>query len=138
MAKAVFKFNAVELQMAVRRRLREMPHLARAAMNDVGAMVEREAKLRVPVDTGMLTACIWREIVDSPHGAAAVIYVPENASGAQYAIPMHEHQYQLGKNSQEKQRKVGVPVGRKFIIRAIDDNPKKIAAIIIRKVGVGA
>ena len=70
MAKAVFKFNAVELQMAVRRRLREMPHLARAAMHDVGVMIEREAKLRVPVDTGMLTACIRHTIADSPRGAA--------------------------------------------------------------------
>lgn len=133
MAKAVFKFNAVELQMAVRRRLREMPHLARAAMNDVGMMIEREAKLRVPVDTGMLTACIRREIVSHAHGVAAVIYVPENSPGAQYAIAMHENQYRLGRNSQEKQRKVGVPVGRKYITRAMYDNPKKIRAIIARK-----
>ena len=76
MAKAVFKFDAVNLKMAIRRRLREMPHLARAAMNDVGMMVEREAKLRVPVDTGMLTACIRREIVDSPHGAAVGLSFP--------------------------------------------------------------
>ena len=133
MAKATFTFNSVQLQMAVRRRLLEMPHLARAAMNDVGMMIEREAKLRVPVDTGMLTACIRREIVSHAHGVAAVIYVPENSPGAQYAIAMHENQYRLGRNSQEKQRKVGVPVGRKYITRAMYDNPKKVAAIITRK-----
>ena len=138
MAKATFTFNSVQLQMAVRQRLREMPHLARAAMNDVGMMIEREAKLRVPVDTGMLTACIRREIITHPHGVAAVIYVPENTPGAQYAIAMHENRYHLGRNSLEKQRKVGVPVGRKYISRAMYDNPKKVAAIITRKVGVGA
>ena len=136
MGKQVFTYDITKFSAAIQKRLREAPELAHAAMRDVGARIEREAKFRCPVDIGTLTASIQHTVVVAQDGIAAVIYIPENDLAAPYAILMHENQYQLGKNSLERQNKVGVPVGRKFITRAIDDNPKAIAGIITAKLKV--
>ena len=56
--------------------------------------------------------------------------IAAKAPSSHYAIPMHEGFYQLGENSREKQRKVNVMVGRKFITRAIDENRPTIKEII--------
>ena len=102
MGKAVFTYDVKKFSAAVRKRLKDAPHLAHLAMKDVGARIEREAKFRCPVEQGMLTASIQHTAVDDQTGATAVIFVPVNAPGARYAIPMHENQYQLGKKSLEE------------------------------------
>ena len=95
------------------------------ALEEIGDFVSKEAKLRAPVKEGILTMTIEPNV----QGNAVIIRVPENSPASDYAIPMHEHEYNLGDKSQQKQGKVGAEVGRKFITRAIDDNQKKIMKI---------
>ena len=136
MARQLFRFNTSQLGDAVRRELQAQPVRARRAMDAVGGFLNGEAKDLVPVDTGMLTADISNRTVEYKKSFAAVIYIPANAASSKYAIPMHEHRYMLGKNSKAKMRKVGKPVGRKFITRALDGHLEDIRGIIKREAGV--
>jgi len=94
------------------------------ALDRIGDFVSKEAKLRAPVYAGNLTEDIEQNI----QGDAVIIRVPENSPSSNYAIPMHEHEYNLGDESAQKQAK-GFEVGRKFITRAIDDNQDAIMEI---------
>ena len=93
-----------------------------------------EVKKRTPIDEGFLTADVSNKTVAYKKSFAAVVYVPSNATSSKYAIPMHEHRYNLGRKSIQKQRKVGKLVGRKYITRALWDNTKSIKAIIASEV----
>ena len=95
------------------------------ALDKIGDFVSKEAKLRAPVYAGNLTGDIEQNI----QGDAVIIRVPENSPSSNYAIPMHEHEYNLGDKSLQKQGKMGAEVGRKFITRAIDDNQDAIMEI---------
>lgn len=134
MAKDLFRFNTSELGRKVQQELQAMPVKTRRAMNAVGGFLNGEAKDRAPVDEGFLTADISNKTVEYSKSFAAVVYVPSNATSAEYAIPMHENNYILGKNSAAKQKKVSVPVGKKFITRALNDNRKNIRKIILDEV----
>ncbi len=118
MAKELFRFNTRRLGENVRRALQAQPVKTRRAM-EVGGYLNGETKDLTPVDEGFLTADVSNMTVQYNSSFAAVIYIPSNAASAKYAIPMHENRYFLGRNSREKQRKVGKPVGRKFITRAM-------------------
>jgi hypothetical protein len=134
MAKNLFRYNTSELGRKVQEQLQAMPFKTQRAMNAVGGFLNGEAKDRAPVDEGFLTADISNKTVQHKKSYAAVVYVPSNATSAEYAIPMHENKYYLGKNSMAKQRKVSVPVGRKFITRALNDNRKQVRKIIFDEV----
>lgn len=133
MAKDLFRYNTSELGRKVQEQLQAMPFKTQRAMNAVGGFLNGEAKDRAPVDEGFLTADISNKTVQYKKSFAAVVYVPSNATSAEYAVSMHENTYQLGKNSMAKQRKVSVPVGRKFITRALDDNRKNISDILLQE-----
>lgn len=133
---AKFRFNTSQLSDAVRRELLAQPVRARRAMDAVGGFLNGEAKDLAPIDTGMLTADISNRTVEHKKSFAAVIYIPSNAASSKYAIPMHEHRYMIGKNSIARMRKVGKPVGRKFITRALDGNIENIRQIIKREAGI--
>ena len=130
MSKQVFRFNTRQLGEKVRAELQAQPVRARRAMDAVGGFLNGEVKDLTPVDEGLLTADISNETVQYKKSFAAVIYVPSNAASSKYAIPMHEKRYKLGKNSMEKLRKLGKPVGRKFITRAMGGNMDDIRGII--------
>ena len=85
---------------------------------------------RAPVLEGHLTADIKGEYQESDGKKAAVIYVPSNATSKDYAIAMHEGMYSLGPLSLEKQAKLGITVGPKFINRGIEDSRDDIQTII--------
>ena len=131
MKRQKFRFNTMELSAAIRRELANHPLRAKRAMDAVGGFLNGEAKDLTPVDEGFLTADVSNRTVEYKKSYAAVIYIPSNGSSAQYAVPMHENEYILGPKSQDKQKKVGKVVGRKFITRAIDGNLKNIRAIIV-------
>lgn len=136
MAKDLFRFNTRQLGDRVRRELQLMPLKTRRAMDAVGGFLNGEVKDLTPQDDGFLTADVSNETVEFKESFAAVIYIPNNANSAQYAIPMHENEYNLGPKSLDKQRKVGKPVGRKFITRAMDGNAEDILGIIESEVKV--
>ena len=116
--------------------LQSQPAKTRHAIDAVGGYLNGEVKDLTPVDKGNLTADVSNRTVEYKESFAAVVYIPSNAASSQYAIPMHENQYHLGKESQEKQRKVGKPVGRKFITRAMEGHMDDIRGIIAREMGV--
>ena len=127
---AKFRFSTRELGRRIQEAARANGAAALKAMNDAGHFLRGQVQLRTPVDKGNLTADIAMEVVPHQKSLATVLYIPSNAPSSQYAIPMHEGNYDLGENSIEKQRKVNVIVGRKFITRAIDENRATIKEII--------
>ena len=133
-AAPVFRFSTVQLQAGIRRLLEQDARLARAAMRDVAMLLIKAARDRAPIDEGNLANSITAEALPYRKSWAAVVYVPINSQAAQYAVPMHEGQYNLGKNSEAKQLKVGVTVGPGYLSRAVDDNKQKIMAMIAFKV----
>lgn len=99
-------------------------------LKQISQAVSGAAKDRAPVDEGHLTADIKGEVQTAGGQTAAVIYVASNATTKDYAIEMHEGEYNLGPLSLAKQAKVGVRVGRKFITRAIEDSREDFKTII--------
>lgn len=122
MAKAKFRYNTRDLAAGIQRELTMQPIRARRAMNAVGGYLAGEAKERSPIDEGFLTADITNTTIENQKSFSAAIYIPSNATSADYAIEMHEGNYTPGWKSQEKSKKTGKAVGRKFITRAIDEN----------------
>lgn len=133
MAEASFRFNTRQLGESVRRHLQTQSARTRNTMDLVGGFLNGEVKDLTPQDQGFLTQDVSNKTVEYKESFAAVVYIPINAKSAQYAIPMHENYYKLGKNSLDKQRKLGKTVGRKFITRAIDGNMEDIKQMIIRR-----
>ncbi|MBR2363715.1 MAG: HK97 gp10 family phage protein [Lentisphaeria bacterium] len=88
-------------------------------MTDVGHFLRGEIQDRTPVKEGFLTAEIRFTVRENQQSVSTAMYVPSNAQSKDYAIFMHESFYLLGPGSLEKQRKVNVTVGRKFITRGI-------------------
>ncbi|MDD4817300.1 MAG: hypothetical protein PHI85_04955 [Victivallaceae bacterium] len=136
MAKTLFRFNTRQLSASVQRELLAQPFRVRRAMDAVGGFLNSEAKDLAPVDEGFLTAEISNDTVRHRKSCAAVIYVPANAASSEYAIPMHEGVYDLGPKSLDKQTKVGKPVGKKFITRALDGHRDDIVGIIKSEVKI--
>lgn len=129
----LFRFNTRQLGEKVRSVLQTHPLLARSAMDAVGGFLNGEVKDLTPQDDGFLTADVSNRTVDYKNSFAAVIFIPSNAPSAQYAVEMHEGNYNLGKNSIAKQHRIGKPVGRRYISRAIEGNRQKIMKIIERR-----
>ena len=129
MAKS-FRFNTRNLAAGIRRELQAEPVRARRAMNAVGGYLAGEAKDRAPVDEGFLTADITNKTVENKKSWSAALFIPSNAASSEYAVAMHEGSYTPGEKSQNKAKKTGKVVGRKFITRAIDENRGDIVKII--------
>lgn len=128
-----FTYNQRELRAAVNRVMATSKRAQVAAMRDASKLFEAEAKLRAPVDEGTLTADITGDVRQNEKSVSARVYVPVNAPSRPYAIPMHEHFYNLGANSQAKQAKVNVVVGRQYISRAITENLDEARQVVISR-----
>ena len=99
-------------------------------LSKIGDVAVREATLRAPKDEGHLEESIEKLLGQDYDGPSVAVRIPNNSPAAQYALPMHEDQYQLGKKSLAKQNKAGVEVGRKFITRGIEAGKSKFEDII--------
>lgn len=107
------------------RDLKQMPLRARRAfmnkMRSKGKKIVKTAQSYAPVDKGNLEKSIQMQELFSK--GAVVFSVGDNESGvdvSDYALYMHEGQYNLGPASLAKDGGSG-KVGRKFLERAIDD-----------------
>lgn len=127
---AKFRFNTHELAAGIKREVMAQPLRAKRAMNAVGGYLAGEAKDRAPLKDGFLTGDITNKTIENKKSFSAAIYIPSNTTSSEYAIAMHEGVYDLGERSENKQKKTGKLVGRKFITRAIDDNRGDIVKII--------
>jgi len=76
----------------------------------------------MPIDEGFLVASEKTEVVQTLTGPVGHIYIPVNSPASDYAIPMHEWSYNLGKGSLTKQAGQKEVVGRKYLERALTEN----------------
>lgn len=130
MGKQLFRFSTRQLSAGIKKALLENAQAEERALADVGHFLRSEVQKRTPVDEGTLTGDVTTRRIDFNKSKAVAVYIPVNAGSSKYAIPMHEGKYLIGWKSRRKQSTVGVLVGAKYIIRAIDDNRKRIVAII--------
>ena len=100
-----------------------------AAAEQIGDVMVGRAKNNAPVDEGSLTQDITHTVENKDGVIVIYCYVPDGAQSSEYAIKMHEENYNLGVNSQLKAEK-GFSVGNKYIRRAMDDSVKDIGEII--------
>jgi hypothetical protein len=134
--KPVIKFNSSQFDARVRKLIKLQPQKKRAALQDIAVFLEGEVKDHTAVDEGHLTENVRGEVQEDGNRMAAVIKIPANSQASQYAIPMHENNYKLGKKSLDKRSKTGKPVGKKYISNPIDNNHDTIREIAIHKLKV--
>lgn len=125
-----FTVNTSAVQKNIIRAMAQHRQKAVRTMTDVGHFLRGEIQDRTPVKEGFLTAEILFAVRENQQSLTTAMYVPSNAQSKDYAIFMHESFYLLGPGSLEKQRKVNVMVGRKFITRGIDENRSTILDLI--------
>ena len=128
---AVFTYNVRSLDADIRRLLTEYKGIRHTAMVKVADFLREEAQYRCPFDKGNLHGDITGRTETYLKSESAIVYVPVNAPSAQYAIPMHEHTYNLGKESLAHPAKTHRVVGPGYLTRAITENTDAINDRII-------
>ena len=110
--------------------LEEMSLDARmAAAEQIADKILGRAKDNAPVDQGYLVGDIAQTVENRDGTIVVFCYVPDGVQSSEYAIKMHEEDYNLGPNSLAKAAK-GCSVGNKYIRRAMDDSAEDIGNII--------
>ncbi len=104
-------------------------------MRQLVQQFKAEAIKRVPIDEGMLEKSFSTKVIDAAlmDEVTGVVYVASNALASDYAIAMHEWDYELGEQSQRKEAASGVIVGQKYLERALSENEKAFGRFIYRK-----
>lgn len=123
-------FDTRQVEKNLRKLIADEPQKRRKAMRDVAKYAEGISRDMTPVDTGTLTGDVKSSVQESGDVTAAVLCIPASAQSAAYAIPMHEHQYELGEKSVRKQGKTGRVVGRGYISRALEIAAERAGKII--------
>ena len=106
------------------------------AISDIGDVALWESVKRAPKDAGDLEDSIKKHMGKDVDGTSVAIVIPNNSDAASYALPMHEGIYSLGEDSEMKQARAGVEVGRKFITRGIEAGKNKYLLILKKELGV--
>ena len=100
-------------------------------LSDIGNNAVKEADDRAPIDMGTLTHDIEKSVqVDNNNLPGVIIRVPLNAPSSDYAVSMHEDEYNLGPRSKKKAARTGKQIGRKYITRGIDASKTKVEFLI--------
>jgi len=133
------KFDASGFEKDIEAAVKKMQE-AGAAMNEGATkiietltdQIHHESIKRMPIDEGFLVASEKTKIEKAflIKEISGHIYFPANSPASDYALPMHEHTYNLGKASQIKQAGQAEIVGRKFLERAWLENLTVIRAYI--------
>ena len=106
------------------------------AISDIGDVALWESVKRAPKDAGDLEDSIKKHMGKDVDGTSVAIVIPNNSDAASYALPMHEGIYSPGEDSEMKQARAGVEVGRKFITRGIKAGKNKFLLILKKELGV--
>lgn len=106
------------------------------AISDIGDVALWESGKRAPKDAGDLEDSIKKHMGKDEDGTSVAIVIPNNSDAASYALPMHEGIYSPGEDSEMKQARAGVEVGRKFITRGIEAGKNKFLLILKKELGV--
>lgn len=127
-----FTVNTRQFSAAIRNLLQKHVDVRHKAMQKAADIMRDEAKARCPFDEGILHGSILGDTEIYPKSEAAVVYVPVNSPASKYAIPMHEHTYNLGKGSIAHQAKTGCVVGPGYLTRAVVESFDRIMGNIVR------
>lgn len=114
----------------------KVKHATKDGVKAVCKKIQDEAVKRSPIDEGDLQESIT---TDMDEGATAdkvvgYVHVPANSPASDYAMVMHEGEYNLGPASAQKQAASDVTVGRKFLERAATENEEALKALIKVKI----
>ncbi len=124
------------LRARIEQAVRQHEAKIQKALEEIGDEGVYESALRAPIDEGMLTESIEKHLGEDEDGHAVAVRIPNNSPAAPYALRMHEDEYKLGPKSEQKQNKVGVDVGRKYITRGIEAGKKQFEEIIAENLKV--
>ncbi len=104
-------------------------------MQTLVEQAKAEAIKRVPVDLGGLEKSFSTKIIEAASRDHVIgeVYLATNAMASDYALYMHEWDYDLGPKSMEKQGAVDVTVGRKYLERALSENERAFGLYVYRK-----
>lgn len=103
---------------------------------EIGDIALSETVDRTPIDESTLTQDVEKAIEQEGSEFAVIIRVPMNAPSSQYAIPMHENDYNLGPGSLKKQKKVGKEVGHGYMKRGVDAGKPEYDELVKDHLGV--
>lgn len=84
-----------------------------------------ESVKRAPIEEGFLEESHDKEVEKKMGEIAGHVFIPENSPASDYAVPMHEGEYNLGEYSTAKQAGQSEIVGRKYLERALNENKEK-------------
>lgn len=129
--KARITFDKAQAEGEIRRFKQTAAQEIQAVMQTVADAALEESVKRAPIDEGFLQHSLTDRVETNGNNISAVVFVPANSPASDYAIPMHEDDYQLGKVSRQKQAKQSVRVGRKYLERAFGEERAKLAKLLI-------
>ena len=135
MSRGVEVIGLSGLSANIEKAIRENKSDVKEAVSQIGDVALLESVRRVPIDEGLLTESIQKRLGRDEDGSTVAIMIPNNAPGASYAAFIHEGIYDPGPKSLMKQSKVGVEVGRKFIVRGIESGKTKYLLILKKLLG---
>jgi len=94
-----------------------------------------EAVDRVPVDEGFLEKSFEKKIIKALHAGNVIghVFIPANAPASDYALWIHEAEYELGERSKQKDASVRADVGRKYLERALSENERAFGLYIYKR-----
>jgi len=125
-----FKFDKIALA-AMAKRIESLggkvKQQALKALDSATDKLLEESVKRCPIDEGFLQQSHDKKVEKSGSldEAKGTVFIPANSPAADYAIYMHELEYNLGPQSQAKQdAQPGIIVGNKYLERAFEDNKK--------------
>ena len=127
-----FTIDTKDLEKKLKRFAREKREEFVKAMETVATQIEAESVKRAPIDEGHLQNSHRHEVEDSGTKITARTYIPVNSPAADYALPMHEADYELGEASKQKQEAVGVKVGKKYMERALWEGHEEYFGTLVR------
>ena len=136
MSGGVEVIGLAELRANIERAIKENAANVEKAVSQIGDVALLESTKRAPIDEGHLTASLQKRMGRDEDGLSVAVMIPNNSPAAQYALPMHEGNYQPGEKSLKKQTRAGVQVGRKFITRGVDAGRGKYKLIIKKLLGI--
>ena len=124
------------LRSRIEQAIRQHENKIRETLEEIGTCAVDESVQRAPIDEGMLTESIEKHLGEDEDGHAVAVRIPNNSPASPYALRMHEDAGELGPKSEQKQNKVGVYVGRKYITRGIEAGKPKFEEIIAENLKV--
>lgn len=136
------KITITEMDKAAAKMVKTLNKMGKAANDKCYDIVERvtnrveeETVKRMPVDESFLEGSVEKRMLKNADitQITGIIYIPANAIASDYALYMHEMNYNLGPRSALKQATSSVKVGSKYMERALSEPKAAYTTFIYRQ-----